>query len=64
MNDANGEPIKQAATQVDAEHDEVKLNGERLALVGLRYVMMHKPVDGSVRPAAVSPAGNRHYRLT
>ena len=41
----NGEPIKQAATQVDTENDEVKLNGERLALVGLRYVMMHKPLD-------------------
>lgn len=41
----NGEPVKQSATQVDSEHDVVKLNGETLTLVGLRYLMMHKPVD-------------------
>lgn len=41
----NGELIKQSATQIDTAHDEVKLNGETLALVGLRYLMMHKPVD-------------------
>ncbi|AQU82485.1 MAG: pseudouridine synthase [Halomonas sp.] len=41
----NGELIKQAATQVDTESDDVKLNGETLSLVGLRYLMMHKPVD-------------------
>jgi len=41
----NGEPIKQSATQVDTQNDEVKLNGETLALVGLRYLMMHKPLE-------------------
>ena len=41
----NGEPIKKAATHIDTEHDDVRLNGERLALVGLRYVMLHKPLD-------------------
>ncbi|RUR34797.1 pseudouridine synthase [Vreelandella andesensis] len=41
----NGEPIKQSATQVDTQNDEVKLNGEMLALVGLRYLMMHKPLE-------------------
>lgn len=41
----NGELIKQAATQVNTESDDVKLNGETLSLVGLRYLMMHKPVD-------------------
>ncbi|UYV20563.1 pseudouridine synthase [Halomonas qaidamensis] len=41
----NGEPIKQSATQVNTQHDEVKLNGETLALVGLRYLMMHKPLE-------------------
>ncbi|AZM95825.1 pseudouridine synthase [Vreelandella venusta] len=41
----NGEPIKQSATQVDTQNDEIKLNGETLALVGLRYLMMHKPLE-------------------
>ena len=41
----NGEPIKQSATQIDIEHDTVTLNGELLSLVGLRYLMMHKPLD-------------------
>ncbi|BCB62151.1 MULTISPECIES: pseudouridine synthase [Halomonadaceae] len=41
----NGDPIKQAATQIDTGNDEVLLNGERLTLVGLRYLMMHKPAD-------------------
>ena len=41
----NGEPVKQASIQVDTAQDEVKLNGEKLALVGLRYLMMHKPTD-------------------
>lgn len=41
----NGEPIKQAATQLDTERDKVQFNGETLSLVGLRYLMMHKPVD-------------------
>lgn len=41
----NGEPIKQSATQIDTNNDVVVLNGERLALVGLRYIMLHKPVD-------------------
>ncbi|WP_016913894.1 pseudouridine synthase [Vreelandella stevensii] len=41
----NGEPIKQAATHIDTAQDEVRLNGERLELVGLRYIMLHKPRD-------------------
>lgn len=41
----NGKPIKQAATQIDTEQDEVAFNGEKLELVGLRYLMMHKPTD-------------------
>lgn len=41
----NGEPVKQASIQVDTEQDEVVLNGEKLVLVGLRYLMMHKPTD-------------------
>ena len=41
----NGEPIKQAATHIDTAQDEVRLNGERLELVGLRYIMLHKPKD-------------------
>ncbi|MGM0692023.1 MAG: pseudouridine synthase [Pseudomonadota bacterium] len=38
----DGEVIKNPATQVD-EHSRVTWNGERLALVGLRYVLLHKP---------------------
>lgn len=38
----DGEIIKNPATQVDA-HSAVTWHGERLALVGLRYVMLHKP---------------------
>ncbi|MDZ7852968.1 MAG: pseudouridine synthase [Halomonas sp.] len=38
----NGEVVKNPATQVD-EHSRVAWNGQRLALVGLRYVMLHKP---------------------
>lgn len=41
----NGEPVKQASIQVDTEQDEVVLNGEKLVLVGLRYLLMHKPTD-------------------
>ncbi|PRY65541.1 ribosomal small subunit pseudouridine synthase A [Vreelandella songnenensis] len=41
----NGEPVKQASTHIDTEQDEVVLNGETLSLVGLRYLMMHKPTD-------------------
>lgn len=41
----NGEPIKQAATHIDTESDVVLLNGAQLALVGLRYIMLHKPAD-------------------
>lgn len=41
----NGEPIKQSATQIDTDKDVVVLNGERLTLVGVRYIMLHKPVD-------------------
>ncbi|APE32169.1 16S rRNA pseudouridine(516) synthase [Halomonas aestuarii] len=38
----DGEVVKNPATQVD-EGRRVSWNGERLALVGLRYVMLHKP---------------------
>ena len=38
----DGEVIKNPATQVDAGR-RVTWNGEPLALVGLRYVMLHKP---------------------
>lgn len=40
--EVDGEVIKNPATQVD-EHSRVTWNGERLALVGLRYVLLHKP---------------------
>lgn len=40
----NGVRIKQAATQV-APTDRIEWQGQRLELVGLRYVMLHKPVD-------------------
>ena len=40
----NGVKIKQAATQV-VPTDRVEWQGQRLELVGLRYVMLHKPVD-------------------
>ncbi|MCH4562783.1 pseudouridine synthase [Halomonas sp. EGI 63088] len=38
----DGEVVKNPATQVD-ERSVVTWNGERLALVGLRYVMLNKP---------------------
>jgi len=38
----NRETVKNPATQVDTDHI-VTWNGERLALVGLRYVMLNKP---------------------
>ncbi|SDJ80257.1 pseudouridine synthase [Billgrantia gudaonensis] len=38
----DGEVVKQAATQVGG-HARVAWRGEVLALVGLRYVMLHKP---------------------
>ncbi|MCL7939184.1 pseudouridine synthase [Halomonas sp. ATCH28] len=38
----DGELVKNPATQVD-QHSRVTWNGEPLALVGLRYVMLHKP---------------------
>lgn len=41
----NGKAIKQAATQIDPESDGVTWQGEPLALIGLRYVMLHKPLD-------------------
>lgn len=41
----NGQPIKQAATQIDPESDSVRWQGESLALVGLRYVMLNKPLE-------------------
>ncbi|WNL40449.1 pseudouridine synthase [Halomonas sp. PAMB 3264] len=41
----NGEPVKQASIHVDTAQDVIELSGERLALVGLRYVMLHKPED-------------------
>ncbi|SFU27906.1 pseudouridine synthase [Halomonas korlensis] len=39
----NHEIVKNPATQVDTDHI-VTWNGERLSLVGLRYVMLNKPV--------------------
>lgn len=41
----NGEPVKQGALQIDPDQDRVSWQGETLALIGLRYVMLHKPVD-------------------
>jgi 16S rRNA pseudouridine516 synthase len=41
----NDEPIKQAATQIDPATDRVKWQGEVLALVGVRYVMLNKPLE-------------------
>ncbi|ERS89971.1 pseudouridine synthase [Halomonas sp. PBN3] len=38
----DGEVVKNPATQVDASH-KVTWNGQPLALVGLRYVMLYKP---------------------
>jgi 16S rRNA pseudouridine516 synthase len=38
----NGEPEKRAARQLNA-NDQVTWNGEPLALIGLRYLMLHKP---------------------
>lgn len=38
----NGEPEKRAARQLGAD-DQVTWHGEPLALVGLRYLMLHKP---------------------
>lgn len=40
----NGAVVKQAATKV-GEDDRVEWDGKPLALVGLRYVMLHKPAD-------------------
>jgi 16S rRNA pseudouridine516 synthase len=40
--EVNGEREKKAARHLAAD-DRVTWNGERLALVGLRYVMLHKP---------------------
>ncbi|TDO02960.1 MULTISPECIES: pseudouridine synthase [Halomonas] len=40
--EVDGDVVKNPATQVD-EHSQVAWNGERLSLVGLRYVMLHKP---------------------
>ncbi|WP_027966802.1 pseudouridine synthase [Halomonas halocynthiae] len=39
----NGKPEKRAARHLQAD-DQVTLNGQPLSLVGLRYVMLHKPV--------------------
>ncbi|QJQ96242.1 MULTISPECIES: pseudouridine synthase [Halomonadaceae] len=38
----DGEVVKDPGTQVDQAND-VRWNGERLSLVGLRYIMLHKP---------------------
>lgn len=38
----NGELVKQAARQV-SDSDQVVLDGKPLALIGLRYLMLHKP---------------------
>lgn len=39
----NGEPEKRAARHLKAD-DHVTLDGQTLTLIGLRYVMLHKPV--------------------
>jgi 16S rRNA pseudouridine516 synthase len=38
----NGELVKQAALQV-SDNDTVVLDGKPLAIIGLRYIMLHKP---------------------
>lgn len=47
----NGDTVKNPATQVD-EASDVRWLGEPLVLVGLRYLMMHKPlgVECTTRP--------------
>ncbi|MCC5882060.1 MAG: pseudouridine synthase [Halomonas sp.] len=40
----NGAVVKQSATHI-ASDDRVEWAGQPLALVGLRYVMLHKPAD-------------------
>ena len=40
----NGLPAKQAAVHIDPDNDRITWQGEMLSLVGLRYLMMHKPV--------------------
>ncbi|WNK21563.1 pseudouridine synthase [Halomonas piscis] len=39
----NGEPVKQGARQIDPQADVVTWQGEPLALLGKRYLMLHKP---------------------
>lgn len=41
----NGEPVKQGARQIDPEKDAVTWQDEPLALVGKRYLMLHKPLE-------------------
>ena len=38
----NGDVVKQAALQVSSD-DNVVLDGQPLAIIGLRYIMLHKP---------------------
>lgn len=38
----NGEIVKQAARQVSSD-DKVVLDGQPLAIIGMRYIMLHKP---------------------
>lgn len=40
----NDELTKKAATHINTEQDVVTLNGETLSWVGLRYIMLHKPL--------------------
>lgn len=41
--DINGFPAKQPAQHIDPHTDRISWQGEVLALVGLRYLMLHKP---------------------
>ena len=41
----NDKPIKQGATQIDPDADAVMWGDETLALVGMRYIMLHKPLE-------------------
>lgn len=41
----NGKLVKQSATQIDPDEDAVMWGDETLALVGMRYIMLHKPLE-------------------
>lgn len=41
----NGKPIKQSATQIDPDEDVIMWQDEPLELIGMRYIMLHKPLE-------------------